>query len=516
MYNSYFGFSVSPFRVTPDPSLFYSNPVYEEAYANLRYGIEAKKGFIVITGEVGTGKTTLLRKLMTHTSEGIIHTVYVFNTYLDFTELLQVIHYDLGLGQKEANKVKLLQELNDFLIGQLKDGHIVSVLVDEAQNLSDEALEGLRLLSNLETDQEKLIQIVLMGQPELQARLDQPSLRQLKQRVALQCRLVPLRDEEVCRYIDFRLRAAGYTGKHLFHPDAYRQIAVASSGIPRLVNIICDNALLCAFGRSEKIISKDIINEVAGDLRLTPQKKLTQTQIISSAIDTQPDTSLPAHKSASKLPRPKLRRLARFALETCLVIVGLITVASFIDPRNFLVNAGRTLENAKGNLNEWAVFMSHHVPAPAKANAQVEVEIKEQRVIIPQGSSIYKIATEAYGTKNGLGMDLIKEFNPGIRSLGRVAAGRALLLPSLTPETLLRRQADGSYRLIVASFRSPTGADEYAQRLRNKGYHVSITPRKVSEDVQLYRIEIDGLQNPEEANHIWLAGLRNDSFSLGR
>jgi general secretion pathway protein A len=515
MYNSYFGFSVSPFRVTPDPSLFYSNPVYEEAYANLRYGIEAKKGFIVITGEVGTGKTTLLRKLMTHISEGIIHTVYVFNTYLDFTELLQVIHYDLGLGQKEANKVKLLQELNDFLITQLKDGHIVSVLVDEAQNLSDEALEGLRLLSNLETDQEKLIQIVLMGQPELQARLDQPSLRQLKQRVALQCRLVPLRDEEVCRYIDFRLRGAGYTGKHLFHPDAYRQIAVASNGIPRLVNIICDNALLCAFGRSEKIISKDIINEVAGDLRLTPQKKLTQTQTISSAIDTQPDANIPTGKSASKLPRRKLRRLARFALETCLVIVGLITVASFIDPRNFLVNAGRTLETAKGNLNEWAVFMSHHEPAPTQANAQVEIEIKQQRVIIPQGSSIYKIATEAYGTKNGLGMDLIKEFNPGIKSLARVAAGRALLLPSLTPETLLRRQADGSYRLIVASFQTPTGADEYAQRLRNKGYQVSITPRKVSEDVLLYRIEIDGLQNPEEANHIWLAGLRNDSFSLG-
>jgi general secretion pathway protein A len=515
MYNSYFGFSVSPFRVTPDPSLFYSNPVYEEAYANLRYGIEARKGFIVITGEVGTGKTTLLRKLMTHTSEGIIHTVYVFNTYLNFTELLQVIHYDLGLGQKEANKVKLLQELNDFLITQLKDGNIVSILVDEAQNLSDEALEGLRLLSNLETDQEKLIQIVLMGQPELQARLDQPTLRQLKQRVALQCRLLPLRDEEVCGYIDFRLRAAGYTGKRLFHPDAYRQIAVASKGIPRLVNIICDNALLCAFGRSEKIISKDIINEVAGDLRLTPQKELTQTQSISSAIATQPDTNMPAAKSASKLPQRKLRRLARFGVETCLVLVGLITAASFIDPRNFLVNAGRTLETAKGNLNEWALFMSHQQAAPAKAIAQVEVETKEQRVIIPQGSSIYKIATEAYGTKNGLGMDLIKEFNPAIKSLARVTAGQALLLPSLTPETLLRRQADGSYRLIVASFQSPTGADEYAQRLRNKGYQVSITPRKVSEDVLLFRIEIDGLQNPEQANHIWLAGLRNDSLDFG-
>src|SRR6266481_36447 len=226
MYNSYFGFSVSPFSVTPDPGFFYTNPVYQEAYANLRYGIEAKKGFIVITGEVGTGKTTLLRKLM-HNLEGTIDSVFIFNTYLNFTELLQVILYDLGLAPKEPNKVTMLQELYDYLITQLKQARIVSVLVDEAQNLSDEALEGLRLLSNLETDQEKL---------------DRPNLRQLKQRVALQCRLVPLKDEEVGPYIDLRLRAAGYKGKDLFYRDAFQQIAFYSNGIPRLVNIICDNA----------------------------------------------------------------------------------------------------------------------------------------------------------------------------------------------------------------------------------------------------------------------------------
>jgi general secretion pathway protein A len=269
MYNSYFGFSVPPFSVTPDPSFFYSNPVYQEAYANLRYGIEAKKGFIVITGEVGTGKTTLLRKLLMHNLEGTIQTVFVFNTYLNFTELLQQILYDLGLTPHESNnKVLLLQELNNYLISQLNQGHIVSVLVDEAQNLSDEALEGLRLLSNVETDEEKLIQIVLMGQPELHAKLDRPALRQLKQRIALQCRLIPLTEEEVDPYIDFRLRAAGYQGKNLFHPEAVRQITFYSNGIPRLVNIICDNALLCAFARSQKIVSADIINEVARDLRL--------------------------------------------------------------------------------------------------------------------------------------------------------------------------------------------------------------------------------------------------------
>ena len=173
----------------------------------------------------------------------------------------------------------MLQELNDYLITQLKQAHIVSVLVDEAQNLSDEALEGLRLLSNLETDQEKLIQIVLMGQPELQARLDRPSLRQLKQRVALQCRLVPLKDEEVGPYIDFRLRAAGYKGKDLFHPDALQQIAFYSNGIPRLMNIICDNALLCAYARSQKIVSADMIKEVARDLRLGSEAQVTKTEI---------------------------------------------------------------------------------------------------------------------------------------------------------------------------------------------------------------------------------------------
>ena len=331
MYNSYFGFSVSPFSVTPDPNFFYTNPVYQEAYANLRYGIESKKGFIVITGEVGTGKTTLLRKLM-HNLEGTIHTVFVFNTYLDFTELLRVILYDLGLAPEEPNKVTMLQELNDYLITQLKQGHIVTVLVDEAQNLSDEALEGLRLLSNLETDQEKLIQIVLMGQPELQARLDRPSLRQLKQRVALQCRLVPLKDEEVGPYIDFRLRAAGYKGKDLFHPDALRLIAFYSNGIPRLVNIICDNALLCAYARSQKTVSADMIKEVARDLRLGSEAQVTQTE---AAAPVQVSEAQPESETLDVPPQHKVkRRTVRFGVETCLTLLAFFVLASVIDPKN--------------------------------------------------------------------------------------------------------------------------------------------------------------------------------------
>lgn len=513
MYNSYFGFSVPPFSVTPDPSFFYSNPVYQEAYANLRYGIEAKKGFIVITGEVGTGKTTLLRKLLMHNLEGTIQTVFVFNTYLNFTELLQQILYDLGLTPHESNnKVLLLQELNNYLISQLNQGHIVSVLVDEAQNLSDEALEGLRLLSNVETDEEKLIQIVLMGQPELHAKLDRPALRQLKQRIALQCRLIPLTEKEVDPYIDFRLGAAGYKGKNLFHPEAVRQITFYSKGIPRLVNIICDNALLCAFARSQKIVSADIIHEVALDLRLASEGEAAGTQVTDEALAASVIESEPAHHGASQVPRRKRRRLVKAGVEAVLAICALLVIASLIDPANFLNTSGRGFETAKRNLNQWVLFLTDRQPAPQEVNAEVKSEPKAQRVIIPRGSSIYKIASEAYGNNTALGMDLIKEFNPEIKSLSRVTAGLPVWLPSLTPETLSRRQSDGSYDLIVTAFQSVTGADEYAERLRSKGYQVTVTPKRVSDDVLLHRVEIKGLRDLEEARRTWRSGLRNESL----
>jgi general secretion pathway protein A len=514
MYNSYFGFSVSPFSVTPDPNFFYSNPVYREAYANLRYGIEGKKGFIVITGEVGTGKTTLLRKLM-HNLEGTIHSVFIFNTYLDFPELLQVIIHDLGLAPKEPNKVTMLQELNDYLITQLKQGHLVSVLVDEAQDLTDEALEGLRLLSNLETDQEKLVQIVLMGQPELQARLDRPSLRQLKQRIALQCRLLPLKDEEVGAYVDFRLRTAGYKGKDLFHRDALQQIALYSNGIPRLMNIICDNALLCGYARSQKIVTAEMIKEVARDLGLGAKEQVPKPE--TSLPAPLPETKLdrPIRDAVNDVPRRNLGRSVRVGGEIFLTILALVALASLINPLTFSSVAGRGLEVAKQNLNQWVLLMTHQEADPEKANpekanAEVKVERQEKRVLIPNGSSIYKIAADTYRASAVLGMDLIKEFNPQIKNLNRVAAGKDLVLPRLTPETLLRQQSDGSYHLIVASFRSQTEADEYAVRLSNQGYQVSVTPRKVSDSLLLHRVEINGLKDFDAANKTWLTGLKNE------
>ena len=260
-------FASHPLVSVPIRAFFYANSVYLEAYASLRYGIEAKKGFVAIIGEVGTGKTTLLRKLMRQL-KNTTHSVLVFNAGFTFDELLRVILADLALPVDGTDKLGMIDQLNRYLIEQFEKGHIVCVLIDEAQSLSDESLEGLRLLSNLETDRQKLLQIVLAGQPELDARLEQPNLRQLKQRIAIRYEICPLSHDEVEAYIKFRLNAAGHAGEVLFDPQAIQKIASYSKGIPRLINTLCDGALLLAYAASKKRVLSKMIGEVASDLRL--------------------------------------------------------------------------------------------------------------------------------------------------------------------------------------------------------------------------------------------------------
>ena len=267
MYTDYFGFREKPFSITPDPRFFYTNPRYQKAYASLLYGIHERRGFIVLTGEIGTGKTTLLRRLMEN-MEPHIHFVFFDNTTLTFEEILDFFCQELGLPTKETGRIYKIQRLHRFLLDQLAAGETVVLLIDEAQNLGEEVLESLRLLSNLETSTEKLLQIVIVGQPELETKLDRYELRQLKQRIAIQCRLERLDDEEVGPFIHYRLSAVGYKRQQLFVPDAIQEIAYYSKGFPRLINILCDNALLVAYATSQKRITTDIVREVAEDLRL--------------------------------------------------------------------------------------------------------------------------------------------------------------------------------------------------------------------------------------------------------
>jgi general secretion pathway protein A len=276
MYEEYFGFHTRPFSITPDPRFFYDTPSYREAFAGLRYGIEARKGLIVITGDAGTGKTRLVMDYM-QKAEVKIRTAIITNPKLTATELLPFVLNELHITPSAQERGALTLQLKEYLLEQFKKHHIVALLVDEAQQLSIELLEELRLLSNLETNEEKLIQIVLLGQPELEERLDQPELCQLKQRVALRCRLARLKVQEVYLYILARLKTAGFEEKALFDPKAVEKIALYSKGIPRLINVICDNALLNSYACSKKKVSAEIIEEIARDLQLIVRPPKTQS-----------------------------------------------------------------------------------------------------------------------------------------------------------------------------------------------------------------------------------------------
>lgn len=268
MYESFFGLREPPFNVTPDPQFFFANSCYSEAFAALRYGITGRKGFIVVTGEPGTGKTTLLKRLLSDLDPRI-HTAWIFHPHLAFRELFRLALSDLGLPTDPgAGRLEMLGQFYDYLLAQFGKDHIVALLIDEAQDLSDSNLEELRLLSNLEASGSKLLQIVLIGQPELESRLEHPSLRQLKQRIVLRSRIVPLANHEIGPYIDFRLATAGGAGRRIFAAGATVQISQYSKGIPRVINVICDNALLIAYAKSQKLVTAEMVAESVTDLRL--------------------------------------------------------------------------------------------------------------------------------------------------------------------------------------------------------------------------------------------------------
>ncbi|HEV7732952.1 MAG TPA: AAA family ATPase [Candidatus Binatia bacterium] len=274
MYENFYGFREPPFRITPDPRFLYRNPCYEEAAAALAYGIDHRKGFLSLVGEAGTGKTTLLRYLLDHLSAGT-RTVLLLHPTVSFDEILEYILMELGVPVDGARKLVLLQRLNEFLLEHTRSGGNVVLLIDEAQDLDARVLEELRLLSNLETGSEKILQILLAGQPELEAKLAQPNLRQLRQRIAMHVRLRPLAPGEVVSYVHTRLEHAGCTDRDLFTTDALARIAEVTGGIPRIVNVLCDACLVTGFATGSRKITAAVVEEAWVDYeRLLPPSEV--------------------------------------------------------------------------------------------------------------------------------------------------------------------------------------------------------------------------------------------------
>jgi general secretion pathway protein A len=592
MYTDYFGFRERPFSITPDPRFFYTNPRYQEAYASLLYGIHERRGFIVLTGEIGTGKTTLLRRLMEN-MEPHIRFVFFYNTTLPYDEILDFICQELGLQLKEAGQLHKIQMLNRFLVDRLATGEIVVLLIDEAQNLTEEVLENLRLLSNLETSTEKLLQIVLVGQPELEVKLNRYELRQLKQRIAIQCRLERLDDEEVGPFIHYRLSAVGYKRQQLFSPDAIQEIANYSKGFPRLINILCDNALLIAYATSQKRISRELVREAAEDLRLGGSK--ANTFVDAEAPEPSRVLRMRSHPGSprSETARDHLKRsdtLWKGWRMTAVLLLGLGGIGFYTWRPNapvlhrFENQISALPRTLYGTLGGWLKDPDAAKPFPrsdsettghgestglikeagpasvtelrsdrqtmepsiqnresASAAGQMQgtgggdatgienqgteeagwaattpqtTGWRETPMTVQPGATVAEIAATTYGGQRNLGLDLIKEYNAHIENLNRIVAGQRLWLPPVSRETLVRRQPNGSYSLILASHRMPHQSEQLAQVARLTGYDAVVTPRRVSDDLILYRVELNGLENADAVNQAWDLALANQWIAV--
>jgi type II secretory pathway predicted ATPase ExeA len=270
MYREFFQLESIPFTNNPDPRFLCMLPHTKEALACLEYGVAARKGFMVLVGEVGTGKTTLLRSALNSMRGSAVHTSFIFNPRLEVLEFLEFMLADFGLVPVSRTKSSMLMQLNRWLVERFAAGDTCVLVVDEAQSLSSELLEEIRLLTNLETDTEKLLQIVLSGQPELETKLREPGLRQLRQRISLWCRTQAITCEQTQEYITQRLVVAGAKQTSVFLPDAVTAIYRYSRGIPRLINLLCEHALILGYVEHLKQIPAAVIFAVAVDLDLEP------------------------------------------------------------------------------------------------------------------------------------------------------------------------------------------------------------------------------------------------------
>lgn len=264
MYNDFYGFREAPFNITPDPRFLFFSDRHREAYNHILFGLRERKGFIQITGEVGAGKTTVCRALLEELGPQY-RTALILNPCLTGDQLLRSILIELGLEGSD-DRVIALQRLNQYLLDQLAEGNDVVLLIDEAQDLSHDLLEQIRLLSNLETDQRKLLQIVLLGQPELREKLDDPGLRQLRQRITVRYHLAPLSRQEMEHYIQHRLQVVGANGRPSFSRWALGSIYRYSGGVPRLVNAVCDKALLCGYVEGDDHLTRRHVRRAVREL----------------------------------------------------------------------------------------------------------------------------------------------------------------------------------------------------------------------------------------------------------
>ena len=480
MYTSFFGFNAKPFELTPDSNFLYLSYGSREVYATLEYGITQRRGFILMVGEPGTGKTTLINAIIDK-SEINANFAYIVNPDLNFNELLHTILIEFGLASvdEELSKTKALHRLKTFVNEQYAtDGNIV-IIIDEAQCLDIKNLEKLRLLSNLETKNYKSIQILLSGQPELENTLSQKKLAQLAQRIGLRCRIEPLTEKDTYEYIDHRLKVAGFSGSELFANKAKHLIWKKSNGIPRVINMICENSLLYGYSINQKRIDSYIVKEAIDELNKMPlnnfdyrQDEYQSTigavsQIPSTKSDEPPgmlkgisgekeqDSQNIIDNLRKKLSRnqesesveKKEKRFRATWIAVSAVVVTLIFMVFILfifmgSFKEFKNDYSSKLEAMKKNFQSQLSAIKNSKDEPASDDKQLSIEgslpvtgsdVKDSReknmVVVKKGETLYKIILRVYGKNDPKILKAILKINPEIKNPDFIFENQIIKLP---------------------------------------------------------------------------------------
>jgi general secretion pathway protein A len=461
MYHAHFGLSESPFALTPDPRYLFLTASHREALASMIYAVRERRGFVVILGEVGTGKTTVIRRVL-GTLGPDVRTVYLFHPNVTFVELLRQALAELGLPAG-GGRVDMLEALNGYLLAERAAGRWVVFIVDEAQHLSAEVLEELRLLSNLETASSKLLQIILVGQPELAETLGQPGLRQLRQRIGLATLLSPLSPGETVRYVAHRLRVAGGSGALPFTRGALRLIRRRSHGIPRLVNVICDHAMVLAYGAGVRRVRRGVVRRVLRERRALPETAILAPRdrrwrrlagpIAATAMAAGALAAL-WPSAAGLWPRP-----------SALDLPALVGMASLLP---LATQEPAAMPQPPPTQEPLA---AHESPAAAPSLPEREPGRPEPAaawpsgdVLAERGDTLEALVAQVYGRVDLTLLDLVKRANPGLADIDRIGAGTQLRFPAPTSEAFVVRHGR-HYLVHLATL--PAGDADALQRLRD-------------------------------------------------
>ena len=485
MYNEFYGFSEKPFELTPDPRFLFFTPSFRKALDSVIDGIRERRGFISVIGEAGTGKTILMHSLLNSLDEKV-KTVFIFHTTLSFKDLLGTILRELDLRAMEKSKAGLLDQLIQYSTQIATKNETLVIIVDEAHKLNAEVMEELKIFSNLGSG---TVQIVLVGQPELEDKLNSGGLRQLKQMIKVRCQISALSEEETKDYIDHRLRLVGRSSSEIFTPEAISMICNYAHGIPRIINTLCDNALRTAYISSEKMIDENIIRGVIKNIE---------------------GPSLEKAIASSSTPITGFHRFP-FRLEFLLKKAPLILLFLFCIGGLFLLIHGYLRQkpvkiwNIKSIISSDAdtepistSTLSQMTTPPSSIDTRGGEHKLKEIVSVKEGQTISQLTQKYYGTVNETFVDHILDLNPNITNVHLIMVDQKIKIPKITEELVIIQSPDHTYKIHVGTFQNPGFVRLYRNEPALKGKIIEIVPRKVSPHETWYRVVVGPFGHKDE------------------